>query len=1061
MDNRSRATPDGASPIVGSPPPDPPAVQPPQTKEGFSTHSVIGQIDGTLAGRPKSSAPLAGTPSVTRSLSDLPDVFGRYRVIRKLGAGAMGAVYLAEDTLLQRKVALKTPTFDNDKDGELLRRFYREARAVANLKHPNLCAVYDVGELDGRHYISMEYVPGKKLQEFIKPDKPMSEKQAMAVVRKIALGMHEAHAHGVIHRDLKPDNIMINEKGEPVVMDFGLVHKAESQESAKLTQHGSLIGSPAYMSKEQVEGDPDKLTTATDQYSLGVILYQLLTSKLPFEGGIHAVLAGILTTEPAAPRQFRSNLNPHLEAVCLKMMAKEGKDRYPSMKVAADAIAELAKGISKAAGSVAAPAPVGGSLTGGLTGTFAGMSATSVPKVAVPTRRKTAKLAAKTRLSPAARLTSIGTWWVRQPPTVRWTTLSSGGVLFLAMAAILYFQTPYGVMQIEIDDPSLSVTFDGNAITIDNDGRPIRVAATANHTLEVLRDGVAVESATQQLALKKGETRLVKVALLNGQVVVDGRPIELPQKGDKAVVDGRNLKGWHDWPVGAPQPAIAPFDAAQAQTHQKEWADYLKVPVEHTNTIGMKFVLIPPGEFMMGSTSAEITDCLKAAEEDKEWKESILSEGSQHTVILTEPFYMGVHEVTQAQYERQMGKNPSHFTAAGTEMDVVGTSDATNRPVEMVSWGEAVEFSVRLTEQENLKPSYGSASETLTSVNGTGYRLPTEAEWEFACRAGTITAYSNGNDPEILSHVGWFTANSGGATHVVGQLKANSWGLYDLHGNVWEWSHDWWQKTYYEWFGQVDAVNPFGPSADSSRRTIRGGSWFDTPSRCRAPHRVANAPGTRSFNVGIRLALTVDAVRRAIADENRFEKLVDNGVVAQGRFEDRSDLQPGWKTENGELRNIEPGYKLLNFGTKHYTNFDLVAEYKVLGAPGAIFLGRSEERDGRPKGYSVGLGGAEQGHTCAGAIYRSEYKSSNITSLHVGDPAKAPRSDEWATLEVIVQGNEITSIINGITVGKANDYNNEFPTGRVAFAVSPESILLLRNVRIRELPKVVNLNRIE
>ncbi|HQZ67202.1 MAG TPA: WD40 repeat domain-containing serine/threonine protein kinase, partial [Planctomycetaceae bacterium] len=268
-----------------------------------------------------------------------------------IGAGAMGAVYLAEDSLLRRNVALKTPTFKDDTDGELLRRFHREARAVASLKHPNLCAVYDVGVIDGRPYISMEFVQGQKLSDLIKPDKPMAEKQAMSIVRKIAMGMQEAHAHRVIHRDLKPDNIMVNQKGEPVVMDFGLVHNAESKNSTKITQKGTLIGSPVYMSKEQVEGDPDKLTGATDQYSLGVILYQLLTSKLPFEGGIHAVLAAILTKEPTPPSDLRPDLNPHLEAVCLKMMAKQAEDRYPSMKSVADTILEVMRGTSSVAGA--------------------------------------------------------------------------------------------------------------------------------------------------------------------------------------------------------------------------------------------------------------------------------------------------------------------------------------------------------------------------------------------------------------------------------------------------------------------------------------------------------------------------------------------------------------------------------------------------------------------------------------------------------------------------------------------------------------------------------------
>ncbi|MBC8114656.1 MAG: serine/threonine protein kinase, partial [Candidatus Saccharimonas sp.] len=382
--------------------------------------------------RPKVAAPpteqslLTNRSLLTKSHNDLPESFGRYRVKQKLGEGAMGAVYLAEDSLLQRDVALKTPTFEDDDDGELLKRFYREARAVSKLKHHNLCGVYDVGEIDGRHYISMEFVPGKKLQEFIKPDKPMTEKQAMAVVRKIALGMQEAHAHGVIHRDLKPDNIMINEKGEPVVMDFGLVHKTDQQNSTRLTQRGTLVGSPAYMSKEQVEGDPDKLTNATDQYSLGVILYQLLTSKLPFEGNIHAVLGAILTKEPPPPSEHRPDINPHLEVICLKMMAKEAQDRYPSMKAAADALAEVAKRISKAAGSVAAPAPIARSLTGGLTATF-----TEIP--CPPEQALASPLDSPPNTSPLQRLIA------KQPKPILYGSFAAGMALLLAV--ILWFHS--------------------------------------------------------------------------------------------------------------------------------------------------------------------------------------------------------------------------------------------------------------------------------------------------------------------------------------------------------------------------------------------------------------------------------------------------------------------------------------------------------------------------------------------------------------------------------------------------------------------------------------------
>ena len=503
LDLEARRLAGGAAPVVGSPLSKAPAVKPPPTNAEVSTHSIVGSIEGTAGGKPKSADPQTAPAAVEKSTGNLPDVFGRYRVQKKLGSGAMGAVYLAEDTLLHRKVALKTPTFGGDKDGELLRRFYREARAVANLKHPNLCAVYDVGEIGGHHYISMEFVRGKKLQDYINPDKPMSEKQAMAVVRKIALAMHESHTQGVIHRDLKPDNIMVNEKGEPVVMDFGLVYKTESKNSTRITQRGMLVGSPAYMSKEQVEGDPDKLTAATDQYSLGVILYQLLTSKLPFEGGIHAVLASILTKEPSPPCQFRTDLNPHLEAVCLKMMAKEAKDRYPSMKAVAEAIAEVAKATSKGAGSVVVPAQVDGSMTDGLTATFAGFS--------VATEQKLPFLSVTNSFVKAR---------VRRPIQKRSNsllyTVVAAAALLLLLSVIVWIRSGNALVKISVHVDDVEVTFQNETLTL-VDGTHEYQVVPGEHVLHIKSKDAEFD--TDTFTLKRGENPVVTVEVIESEIV--------------------------------------------------------------------------------------------------------------------------------------------------------------------------------------------------------------------------------------------------------------------------------------------------------------------------------------------------------------------------------------------------------------------------------------------------------------------------------------------------------------------------------------------------------------
>ena len=184
----------------------------------------------------------------------------------------------------------------------------------------------------------MAYIEGRPLSAFIQPDKPQPERQILIVVRKLALALQEAHEHGIVHRDLKPANIMVDKRSEPIIMDFGLARQLPRETNIRLTQTGMIIGTPAYMSPEQVDGEPDKIGPPTDQYSLGVILYELLTGQLPFRGSLMAVMAQILTKEPPPPSQLRPDLDPRIEAVCLKMMAKDPAERFASLKAVADEI---------------------------------------------------------------------------------------------------------------------------------------------------------------------------------------------------------------------------------------------------------------------------------------------------------------------------------------------------------------------------------------------------------------------------------------------------------------------------------------------------------------------------------------------------------------------------------------------------------------------------------------------------------------------------------------------------------------------------------------------------
>lgn len=276
--------------------------------------------------------PTAGyvpTPSA-RTDEDLPSQIGPYRILRRIGRGGMGAVFLAVDTRLNREVALKVPFFAADDGPEVLQRFLREARAAAAVSHANVCQVYDAGEAGGIYYMTMAYIDGTSLSEIIKSDPQMLQTKAALIIRKVALAVEEAHQLGMIHRDLKPSNIMIKPDGEPIVTDFGLVRRT-GRDQSRLTNTGMVMGTPAYMAPEQLSGEADLQGPACDVYSLGVVLYELLTGHRPFTGDIIAIASKIALEPPPSPAEFRSDVDPMLEAICLKAIEKPPERRFRTM----------------------------------------------------------------------------------------------------------------------------------------------------------------------------------------------------------------------------------------------------------------------------------------------------------------------------------------------------------------------------------------------------------------------------------------------------------------------------------------------------------------------------------------------------------------------------------------------------------------------------------------------------------------------------------------------------------------------------------------------------------
>lgn len=250
--------------------------------------------------------------------------FGRFVILGEVGRGGFGVVYRAFDPNMQREVALKLGQFHSD-DARHARRFLAEVHASARLRHPNIVPVFDSGTIDGQVYLVAELVPGESLAKRIERETP-DRAESVRIVRALAVALSYAHGEGIVHRDVKPHNVMVDDSGRPQLMDFGLA-KRMGQDSS-LTADGSLLGTPHYMAPEQARGEQDRVGPHSDQYSLGVVLFELLTGRRPFEGPPHAVVARLAAERAPRARSIENDLPSDLDAICAKAMAAAPSDRY-------------------------------------------------------------------------------------------------------------------------------------------------------------------------------------------------------------------------------------------------------------------------------------------------------------------------------------------------------------------------------------------------------------------------------------------------------------------------------------------------------------------------------------------------------------------------------------------------------------------------------------------------------------------------------------------------------------------------------------------------------------
>src|SRR5438876_2084791 len=312
----------------------------PDAPEGLCTGCVLEAAIGMAVaggdgpGRPASSRPatthddVAPASQKTARAAELLGELGDYELLDEVGRGGQGVVFRARQKSLNRTVALKVISLGQWASKAHLKRFRLEAEAAARLEHPGIVPIHEVGERDGQCYFSMKFVEGGQLDEVVRRA-PMSIRQAVELIVKVARIVHYAHEHGILHRDIKPGNILLDAKGEPHLTDFGLARLVESESS--VTHTLEVLGTPSYMAPEQAVGNNAAISSVTDVYGLGAVLYQLLTGQPPFAGGTtYETIKLLLDTEPRQPRLLNPKIDRDLSIICLKCLEKDPKRRYSS-----------------------------------------------------------------------------------------------------------------------------------------------------------------------------------------------------------------------------------------------------------------------------------------------------------------------------------------------------------------------------------------------------------------------------------------------------------------------------------------------------------------------------------------------------------------------------------------------------------------------------------------------------------------------------------------------------------------------------------------------------------
>ncbi len=899
----------------------------------------------------------AGEPTPDADVPADGSDLGPYRIIEELGRGGQGTVYKAEDTRLHRIVALKVLTSLGPGSEDTVLRFRREAEVASKLNHPGICGVHDAGVIDGVPYMAMQYVEGESLAGRISssgatdadlssvilfddddgdtavendaPETPSSSSSAtkreiieiIALFEKTARALHAAHEAGVVHRDIKPGNIMVTKEGDPVLLDFGLA-RSDDMDLQTLTRTGDLFGTPAYMSPEQLMGHRLRLDRRTDVYSLGAALFECLTLKRPFEAPTReALYQRIMTQNAPDPRRLNPHVPPELKVVLETVLEKDRDRRYQTAKELADELRRVrsyepihAKPVGRmlrvrrwAQRNPAAAVAVCAVCVGLVVAIVLWRQAVLAERDTATERdRADENLSAYERVSDEFRLQQLvdeacDDLWPAVPDKAKvmeaWLVRARRiadllPTLQADLDALRADALPWSEDAQAKDGASHEKEQSALAALADEEARIQKQLAEledsasgrAERRIEKLEDRLSEikdERAQLENVLKvrltyefddprdrwrhdrlvafvgalraftsdsqHGETIAAVEARLDGARTIEKRSLddhaEAWRDAIRAIATKRKYVGLTLQPqLGlvplGPDPDSGLWEFAHLETGTVPERDPATGKLKLTEETGLVFVLIPAGTFTMG-----------AQKEDPSGPNhdpgAHSGEGPPHEVTL-KAYFLSKYEMTQAQWLRATGTNPSQYSTGDTPTGSPAVTLA--HPVEQVSWIDSDRVLGRL-----------------------GLTLPTEAQWEYGARAGTTTPWSTGATRDSLPGSAniadqaairagavwpdvkeWPDLDDGYALHApVGAYLANGFGLHEVHGNVWEWCRD--------GFVGYDRTPRPGDGLRSERRgrdrvVIRGGSFSFAAHDVRSANRYSFAPAMSANYLGLRPA---------------------------------------------------------------------------------------------------------------------------------------------------------------------------------------------------------------